>query len=147
MNIDARHVASSQRYSIADMHFRVCGPLLLQLAEAFAVAWEFATGEPLAVPGIVAAPAEASAACRVITDGPDEDLDKLLLVILGAIAVARREVLIMTPYFIPSPELIAALQSAALRGVDVSIVLPEHSNLRYVDWATRHWLPPLLERG
>ena len=53
----------------------------------------------------------------------------------------------MTPYFIPPPELVAALQEAALRGVEVSLVLPRHSNLRYIDWATLHWLPALVERG
>ena len=83
----------------------------------------------------------------MITEGPDEDSDKLLFVILGAISVAHRQVLIMTPYFIPPPELTAALQTAALRGVEVCLVLPARSNLRYVDWATRRWLPPLLERG
>jgi cardiolipin synthase len=53
----------------------------------------------------------------------------------------------MTPYFIPQPELLSALQAAALRGVEVCLVLPERSNLRYVDWASRRWLLPLLERG
>jgi cardiolipin synthase len=53
----------------------------------------------------------------------------------------------MTPYFIPQPELTSALQAAALRGVEVCLVLPERSNLRYVDWASQRWLPPLLERG
>ena len=68
--------------------------------------------------------------CRVITEGPDEDNDKLLFVILGAISVAHRQVLIMTPYFIPPPELTAALQTAALRGVEVCLVLPARSNLQ-----------------
>jgi cardiolipin synthase len=66
---------------------------------------------------------------------------------VSAIAVARKQVLIMTPYFIPPPELVAALQGAALRGLEVVLVLPRHSNLRYVDWATLHWLPGLIERG
>jgi len=43
--------------------------------------------------------------------------------------------------------LIAALQSAALRGVEVALVLPLHSNLHFVDWATLHWLRVLLVRG
>jgi cardiolipin synthase len=82
-----------------------------------------------------------------VTGGPDEDIDKLLLIILSAIAVAQRQILIMTPYFIPPPELVAALQGAALRGLEVSLVLPRHSNLRYIDWATLHWLPALVARG
>ena len=61
--------------------------------------------------------------------------------------MAQRQILVMTPYFIPPPELVAALQGAALRGIEVSLVLPEHSNLRYSDWATLHWLPALVERG
>ncbi|HEV2286779.1 MAG TPA: phospholipase D-like domain-containing protein, partial [Steroidobacteraceae bacterium] len=98
--------------------------------------------------GALAPPAAAgSAVCRVITDGPDEDMDKLLFVIVGALSVARHQILVMTPYFIPQPELTSALQAAALRGVEVCLVIPERSNLRYVDWACRRWLRPLLERG
>jgi cardiolipin synthase len=109
------------------------------------VDWRFAAGEELAP--VTPCAAQGPAVCRVVTDGPDEDNDKLLYVILGALSVARQQILVMTPYFIPQPELTAALQAAALRGVDVCLVLPERSNLRYVDWASRRWLPPLLERG
>jgi cardiolipin synthase len=146
MNIGGREVGKAHQRRMADLHFRVVGPAVAQLAECFAADWQFAAGETLAAP----TPAQASAGeciCRVITEGPDEDSDKLLFVILGAIAVAHRQVLIMTPYFIPPPELTAALQTAAMRGVEVCLVLPARSNLRYVDWATRRWLPPLLERG
>ena len=53
----------------------------------------------------------------------------------------------MTPYFLPSRELIAALQAAALRGVEVTILLPAKNNLPFVHWATRNMLWELLERG
>ena len=146
MNIGGREVGKAHQRRMADLHFRVRGPAVSQLAECFAADWQFAAGETLAPPPADAAKAGACV-CRVITEGPDEDSDKLLFVILGAIAVAHRQVLIMTPYFIPPPELTAALQTAALRGVEVCLVLPARSNLRYVDWATRRWLPPLLQRG
>ncbi|HJS92279.1 MAG TPA: phospholipase D-like domain-containing protein [Steroidobacteraceae bacterium] len=145
MNIGGREVGKAHRRRMADLHFRVKGPAVSQLAECFAADWLFAAGESLPPPR--ASPPAGECVCRVITEGPDEDSDKLLFVILGAIAVAHRQVLIMTPYFIPPPELTAALQTAALRGVEVCLVLPARSNLRYVDWATRRWLPPLLERG
>lgn len=146
MNIGGREVGKAHHRRMADLHFRVRGPVVSQLAECFAADWQFAAGETLPPPP--AAKADCGACvCRVITEGPDEDADKLLFVILGAIAVAHRQVLIMTPYFIPPPELTAALQTAALRGVEVCLVLPARSNLRYVDWATQRWLPPLLERG
>jgi len=146
MNIGGREVGKARHRRMADLHFRVRGPAVSQLAECFAADWQFAAGEMLAPPP-VAQPGAGNCLCRVITEGPDEDSDKLLFVILGAIAVAHRQVLIMTPYFIPPPELTAALQTAALRGVEVCLVLPARSNLRYVDWATQRWLPPLLERG
>jgi cardiolipin synthase A/B len=146
MNIGGREVGKAHHRRMADLHFRVRGPVVSQLAECFAADWQFAAGETLAPPREPIADAGACV-CRVISEGPDEDADKLLFVILGAIAVAHRQVLIMTPYFIPPPELTAALQTAALRGVEVCLVLPARSNLRYVDWATQRWLPPLLERG
>ncbi|HTW75257.1 MAG TPA: phospholipase D-like domain-containing protein [Steroidobacteraceae bacterium] len=145
MNIGGREVGKPNRRRMADLHFEVRGPVVAQLGEAFGVDWLFATGEALAV--AAGADPGGKSLCRVITEGPDEDLDKLLFVILGAISVAHRQVLIMTPYFIPPPELTAALQAAALRGVEVCLVLPERSNLRYVDWASRRWLQPLLQRG
>jgi cardiolipin synthase len=145
MNIGGREVGKARHRRMADLHFRLRGPVVSQLAECFAADWLFATGESLQLPSVDAHAADSL--CRVITEGPDEDNDKLLFVILGAISVARRQVLIMTPYFIPPPELTAALQTAALRGVEVCLVLPARSNLRYVDWATRRWLPALLERG
>ncbi|MGH8295219.1 MAG: phospholipase D-like domain-containing protein [Steroidobacteraceae bacterium] len=145
MNIGGREVGKAHHRRMADLHFRVCGPVVAQLAECFIADWLFATGESLEPSP--RGPGAGESLCRVITEGPDEDNDKLLFVILGAISVAHRQVLIMTPYFIPPPELTAALQTAALRGVEVCLVLPERSNLRYVDWATRRWLPALLERG
>jgi len=145
MNLGGREVGKPTGRRMADLHFQVRGPVVEQLAQSFVIDWRFAADEQLQITHLPAA--EGNCVCRVITEGPDEDSDKLLYVILGAISVAHEQILIMTPYFIPPPELLAALQAAALRGVEVCIVLPERSNLRYVDWASRRWLLPLLERG
>ncbi|MFT4045769.1 MAG: phospholipase D-like domain-containing protein [Solimonas sp.] len=148
MNISARHCVSDprNRHPTVDLHFELRGPIVRQMAEVFADDWAFTTHERLAVPptevGYGGAPV-----CRVITDGPNEDLDQLNFVLQSAIAAARREILIMTPYFLPSAELIAALQGAALRGVRTVVLLPAKNNLPYVDWAARHQLDHLLERG
>jgi len=145
MNIGGREVGKQGTRRMADLHFKVAGPVLRELAATFGIDWQFATGESLSLPE--AAASCGPCLCRVITEGPDEDNDKLVSVMLGAVSLAREQLLIMTPYFIPPPELSSALQSAALRGVDVTVVLPERSNLRYVDWACRRWLQPLVERG
>jgi len=145
MNLGGREARGSTGRRMTDIHFSIHGPVIAQLADTFAADWEFACGEQLV--SMAAPPPAGDSSCRVLTGGPDEDVDKLLLVLLSAIAVAQRQILVMTPYFIPPPELVAALQGAALRGVEVVLVIPQHSNLRYIDWATLHWLPALVARG
>lgn len=147
MNIGDRHLAERPRGSRSlDIQFRFAGPVATQLEQAFMEDWERAGGlqpeEPLPAP-----PGKGAASCRVLTDGPGEDMDKLTIVLTGAVSLARQQVLVMTPYFLPPRELIGALVSAALRGVDVSIILPEKSNLPYVHWATRNVLWELLRWG
>jgi cardiolipin synthase len=68
-------------------------------------------------------------------------------VVLGALACARRRVQIMTPYFIPDRALTAALVCAALRGVEVSLLLPAATDLIFMHWATRAYLWEVLPFG
>ncbi|HTX23719.1 MAG TPA: phospholipase D-like domain-containing protein [Steroidobacteraceae bacterium] len=145
MNLGGREVGGGTGRRMTDIHFRLRGPVVGQLAQTFAEDWEFATAERLPLPP---APSPlGDSVCRLITGGPDQDVDKLLLILLSALASAERHVQIMTPYFIPPLELVAALEATALRGITVSVVLPRRSNLRYIDWATLHWIPALVARG
>jgi cardiolipin synthase A/B len=119
-----------------DLHFRVEGPVVGQLQETFAEDWAFTTkerlhGEAWFPPLESAGPVFA----RGIPDGPDEDFETLRFTLLGALACARSSVRIVTPYFIPDPALVTALNVAALRGVRVDVVLPERLNLPLVQWA------------
>lgn len=149
MNIRAGHWLDRRpRHPVRCLHFGVQGPVVADLQRTFAVDWAFATGEqllgecwfpPLAACGPVVA--------RGIADGPDADIDNLPQVLLGALAVARTRVRIVTPYFLPDETVLAALRVTALRGVVVDIVLPARSNLRVMDWATRPQLPELLDSG
>jgi cardiolipin synthase len=136
------------KHPIRDIHFRVEGPIVAQLQEVFAEDWCFTTAESLS--GEEWFPKRRSAGklvARGISDGPDADHDKLHLAILGAIAAARDTVHIMTPYFLPETTLITALNLAAMRGVDVEIIVPERNNIRTVGWACDAILPQVLERG
>lgn len=147
INISDRHLAdrADNPRRVIDLHFALRGPVVGSLAEIFLNDWVFTGGGgPLE---IEQAPPAGNARCRAIGDGPDEELDRLLLLLVGAVGLARRRVSIMTPYFIPPRELLGALQAAALRGVDVSILLPGKNNLFFVHRATRHLLWELLQRG
>ena len=151
MNIrDACLLALHRSDATRDLHFRVRGPVVRQLLSAFAFDWHFTTRELLAGNAWWPAPGPAGAgtvAARGIPDGPDEDYETLLMTILGAIAQASRSIRIVTPYFLPDPPVIDALRVAALRGVRVEIVLPEHGNLRLVQWAATAQLPQVLAWG
>ena len=137
---------SGSRGATADLHFRVRGPVVGQLEDIFIEDWRFVTGETIE-PLRAGDAAAGGGLCRCISDGPNEDLDKISLVLMGAISAAQREIIIVTPYFLPSREMIASLQSAALRGVAVSVILPQRSNLPFIDWATRNLLWELLQHG
>jgi cardiolipin synthase len=148
MNITSRGFvdAPGNPAPIVDLHFRIQGPVVRQVEEVFAGDWHFTTGEEVPIPpGADESPGEAR--CRVVEDGPDGGFDRLVTLLIGAVGVARERVAIMTPYFLPPRELIGPLQATALRGVDVSVILPARSNLPFVDRATRHMVWELLQRG
>jgi len=149
INIRAGNVLADQpRHPVQDLHFQLQGPIVLQLQEAFANDWEFCAGEVLAgedwFPPL---PEAGNLVARVITDGPDADFEKARWTLLGALACAQSSVQILTPYFLPDPALITALNLAALRGVRVDIILPEKNNLPFVHWASRALWWQVLERG
>ena len=148
MNIAARHLVADagRRHRVVDLHFRLVGPVVARLEKVFAADWMFVTSESLPERER-AQDAAGSAACRVVASGPDDTRDPLLSLLLRSIASARRRVAIMTPYFLPSAELIGVLQAAALRGLAVDVVLPGKNNLPYVHWASRHMLWQLLAPG
>jgi cardiolipin synthase len=145
MNIGDRHLAA-RRGGCQDVHFAVTGPVVRELERLFADNWRFAAGEDIEIRDDTPA-ADGDARCRVISTGPDDDLDKLVTVLVGAVSAARHTIDWVTPYFLPPREVIAALQAAALKGVRVRIVLPARSNLPFVHWATRNMLWELLQRG
>ncbi|HKY93630.1 MAG TPA: phospholipase D-like domain-containing protein [Nevskiaceae bacterium] len=147
INIGAHQLREARR-PVRDVHFRIEGPVVAQLADVFERDWAAGGGPlmPPALAGTCSADQDGSD-CRVITIGPDEEVDRLELVLLAALANAHQRVSIMTPYFIPTEALSRAFESAALRGVDVQLVLPRRSNLPWVDWASRRWLRALLAQG
>jgi cardiolipin synthase A/B len=143
MNIRAGHwLTRAPAHPVRCVHFRVDGPSSPTCRSAFVDDWAFTTGERLEGERWFA-PAQAAGpvAARGVPDGPDADIDNILEILLGALSVATRRARIVTPYFLPDDEVLRALQVAALRGVDVEIVLPGRSNVPLMDWAMTPQLP------
>ncbi len=149
MNIsDANVMATHPKAPVQDTHFRVEGPVVGQLVENFAQDWSFATQEELRGDAWYPDLAEAGGVpARVIDSGPDQDLEKIEFAVLQAVACAREAVQVMTPYFLADERLLTALSLAAMRGVEVDVLVPEWSDHRFVDWASRANIGPLLQEG
>jgi cardiolipin synthase len=146
LNIGAENLlTSAPAHPVLDTHFMLEGPVVAQIIDTFADDWFFITGERLAgerwFPPI--APVGESVA-RAVTSGPDQDLEKIELMILQAVGAARKSVKVMTPYFLPDDRLITVLALAAMRGVTVDLVLPQNSNHPTLDWGARAHIGPLL---
>ena len=151
LNIGAENLVRARpAHPVIDTHFHFEGPVVAQLMDVFANDWAFTTGEQLAgerwFPEVAPCTGGESVA-RVVTSGPDQDLEKIEFVILEALSCARSVVRIMTPYFLPDDRIITGLALAAYRGVTVDVVLPEHSNHPTLDWGSRAQIGPLLAAG
>lgn len=150
MNIRSRHCVeqSAPEEATLDLHFCVHGPVVGDLQRIFLEDWYFVSSELLDAPRFfpVLGPC-GNAVTRAIGDGPDREFRKLEWIIMGALSSARHSVRIMTPYFIPDRPMIIALTTAALRGVEITLVLPGHNNLPFVAWASRASYWELLKNG
>lgn len=130
------------------LHFRLQGPIIRHLQQTFAVDWAFATGESLqGEQWFPSVERHGDIWAQGISAGPDEDFEKLSDLLVGAISMARESVQLATPYFLPPPALMQVLGVAAMRGLEVDIVLPGKCNIPPVYWATMAEIRPLLERG
>ncbi len=149
LNIAAQNVlAENPRNPVNDLHFRLEGPIVTQLMVTFAEDWNFVTGEVLdgdrwwsEIPVTGAIPA------RGISSGPDEDIGVLSSILATAVSEAKRRLRIVTPYFLPDQTLTACLVIAALRGVEVDIVVPERSDHVAFQWAMHAHLALLTAPG
>ncbi|ASC04310.1 cardiolipin synthetase [Acetobacter pasteurianus] len=145
---DENMVSRKPKHPVSDTHFKVEGPVVRQLAEAAAWDWYFTTQERLH--GDLYFQEHKSTGeslARIVTAGPDTDLEKIEYTMLQAITLARKNVRLMTPYFLPGQRLMSELGLAALRGVQVDLVIPHQSNHLPLDWACAANIAPLLNAG
>jgi cardiolipin synthase len=92
-------------------------------------------------------PRAGNANVQVIPSGPGFAQEAIHKLILTTIYAARKELVLTTPYFVPSDALLTALVSAGERGVDVTIVLPARNDSWLVHYASRSAFDELLEAG
>jgi cardiolipin synthase len=149
MNISRRHCAvDGAPPRSEDLHFQITGPVVVEMQHAFVEDWFLATGEMLEGEDYFPRLAPTGdALCRGISSGPDENFEIIDWILLAAFAAAAHSVRIVTPYFVPTPSLISAIAMAALRGVDITLMLPSKVDYPFMRWAADAYLWQLLEHG
>lgn len=148
MNIRAGFIGPD---AARDTHFRVTGPVVADILAVAAEDWHFERDEVLlgpewrvrldeAVPG-------AGTAIRAVVSGPDTHVETNHKLLLGAFSVAEHSIRIVSPYFLPDTTFIAALNTAARRGVQVDVIVPSQNNLAIVARAMMGQFDQILREG
>ncbi len=150
MNIDDCHdesVVGVER-GWRDTQVKLVGDAVAPLALAFLEDWQYATDividGPQFLPPLTG---KGEKLVQICASGPDAHPQSIHAVYFTAIATARHRVWISTSYFVPDESMQEALIAAALRGVDVRILVPGTSDHPMVDAAARSYFPELFEAG
>ena len=137
--------------SWVDAMVRVQGPAVEALGVTFLEDWELETGEGLeALEGthdIHDLPEQGPSAVQVLPSGPNNGPEAMRMILLTALYAAKRELVLTTPYFVPDESMLIALTSAALRGVEVTLIVPAKVDSKLVDLASRAFQGDLARAG
>jgi cardiolipin synthase A/B len=151
LNLHDENLVRKGRAPIRDYHFHVCGPIVQEMQYAFMRDWYFATDEDAETlltqehfPHIETC---GPALIRVVNGGPETEDPVIADTYFEAIVGARKNLLAVTPYFVPTPDLVRAFRSAALRGVETRLLVPAHNNHFFAGMAGRSLYEPLLAAG
>jgi cardiolipin synthase len=129
-----------------DTHLRIRGAAARDLQHVFVEDWFWATRE---IPELCWDCGEAVGECDVVVvpTGPADPVESCQLLFVNAIHSAEERIWIASPYFVPDGAVIAALQSAALRGVDVRVMLPSNPDHLLVFLSSFAYYPDMFECG
>jgi cardiolipin synthase len=151
VNIHDENTSTHKNGPIRDYHFEVKGPLVQELQYSFLRDWYFITEESpetlLTEEYFPHAEPAGSVTARLINSGPSTVEDVAIESFFNSIILAKTQILAVTPYFVPPEDILRALRSAALRGVDVRLVVPKENNHRYAGHASRALYEELLLTG
>ena len=139
-----------ERGTWRDTHLRVEGPVVNSLQRVFAGDWFQATQQLLGLARYYPegkSPLPGDCLAQVIDSGPDFDWSPISHIFTHCVSLARERIWIANPYFVPGLPMRHALITAALRGVDVRVLLPARSDSFLVRWASRSYFKEFLEAG
>lgn len=134
-----------------DLMARIEGPIASTIGIIYSCDWEIETGlkilPKLPKKAILEDLSNQDASIQVIASGPGFPENMIQQALLTAIYSARSELIMTTPYLVPSDDLLHAICTAAQRGVEVTIIIPLCHDSILVKWASRVFFSELLEAG
>lgn len=131
-----------------DTHLRMAGPVVSEFQKLFIATWHEQKGEPLAAKNYFPElGSKGNEVVRAIGSSPEEPYSQIYATLLSAINSAETQVFLTNAYFVPDPQLLAALKEAVQRGVDVRLLLPEKTDSIMVFYASRSYYDELLSAG
>ena len=131
-----------------DTDIELRGPVVADFQKLFLATWEAQKGDSLPARNYFPPPVNAGAeVVRAIGSSPDEPFSQIYATLLSAIGSAETSVRLTNAYFVPDPQLLAALEAAVARGVDVQLILPSQTDSWLVFHAGRGYYEQLLSAG
>lgn len=147
MNVADRYVDGGKFDVWRDTHLRIEGPGVAALLYSFAVDWNF-MGQPVIEQQITPdMQHKGDVGVQLITSGPTNQWNNIEMMFHKAIANAKRNVYIQTPYFLPTEGLLKALVTASLSNVDVRIMLPYRTDSAILRYASFSYITECLRAG
>ena len=152
MNVAQYYTQGNELGQWRDTHFRIEGSAVAGLQRVFLVDWAVAVRkhfdlEPYFAEIDRGASYEHPIAMQFLTNGPQAHWQTIEQAFIKACSIAHEEILVQTPYFLPPEGLLMSLCSAALRGVHVSVMLPERGDSYLTQRASDSYLAQLLQAG
>jgi len=132
-----------------DTNIKLTGPAASHLQLVFAEDWYYATGELLTSSYVshTSPNGGGGSVTQIVPSGPDRDMQQVEHMFFTAITSARKTLYIATPYFIPDESVQTAIIAAALRGVDVRLLVPKKADKLIIHYANRSYYREALAAG
>ena len=150
LNAAKEYVGISKKFKgWRDTNIRLEGSGVIDVDTRFLLDWNYASGEELVIhqneydnhfP-------KGDMAVQVVSSGPESKESEIKMAYLKMIDMAKRNVYIQTPYFVPDESIFEAIKAAALSGIDVRIMIPNQPDHPFVYWVTYHNVGRLIEYG
>lgn len=147
-NVGEEYLGLDSRYGAwRDTHLKISGPAVLGLQLSFVEDWYWSSETIPSLRWQAVAAEQGDIPVLILPSGPADRFETASLLIQHALHTAKHRIWIASPYFVPDEGTLAALKLAALRGVDVRILIPEKTDNQLVTQAAYAFIGPLLDAG